>query len=157
MTIDGVHYQLILGDELRRLRRARGLTREQLRLRFPDPKPSTHTLATYELGTRQCSMVRFAEICLVLDELPHVLLARVHKRVVHDDQIHVDLRKVNTDRRPELEPLRRWARGRLHPHSTEGAVVYLPFSAIHHLAGLCGIDTTDLISHLTQLTKAENQ
>src|SRR5947208_15792184 len=94
--IDADTYQQVLGDEIRRLRKQRGWTRKDLNGRLQSDI-SLQTLATYELGTRQCSVVRFVEICLALDERPHELLARVHERLFTDapvGRIRVDRRKV---------------------------------------------------------------
>ncbi len=99
MQLDTATYQRVLGDELRRLRKQRGWTRRDLNRRLQSDI-SLQTLATYELGTRQCSVVRLVEICLALDEVPHELLARVHQRVFSDSpvgRIRIDLRKVVRD------------------------------------------------------------
>lgn len=157
MLFDVAVYQRVLGDEIRRLRKKRGLTRKQLNRRLQS-EISLQTLATYELGTRQCSMVRFVEICLALDELPHELIARVHERVFTDSprgRVRIDLRQVIRDDHPELLPLRRWARGRLehHPagHTVSAAEVQLDFAALERMAELCGMDTVDLITLLRRI------
>ena len=154
MQLDATTYQRVLGDEIRRLRKQRGWTRKELNERLQS-EISLQTLATYELGTRQCSIVRFVEICLALDEHPHELLARVHERVFTDaptSRLRIDLRKVVRDRQPELLPLRRWATGRLAeepgPHGTE---VHLDFSALERMAELCGMETVDLIGRLRKI------
>jgi len=147
-------YQRVLGDEIRRLRKKRGLTRKQLNRRLQS-EISLQTLATYELGTRQCSVVRLVEICVALDEQPHELLARVHERVFTDSprgRIRLDLRQVVRDDHDELLPLRRWARGRLNQHpSTNSAEVQLDFAALEQLAALCGLDTVELIAMLRKI------
>lgn len=154
MRLEVRAYQKILGDEIRRMRKKRGWTRKDLKDRLQSDI-SLQTLATYELGTRQCSVVRFVEICLALDELPHELLARVHERVFADTsggRITVDLRKVVRDARPELLPLRRWATGRLSDktvlHRNE---VHLDLAALEQMAELCRIDTLDLIMQLRRI------
>ncbi|NRN66003.1 Anaerobic benzoate catabolism transcriptional regulator [Kibdelosporangium sp. 4NS15] len=156
-------YQRVLGDEIRRLRKKRGLTRKQLNRRLQSDI-SLQTLATYELGTRQCSIVRFVEICLALDELPHELIARVHERVFTDSprgRVRVDLRQVVRDDHPELLPLRRWARDRLghHPagHTASAAEVHLDFTALERMAELCGMDTIDLIGLLRRIGGTSNE
>jgi transcriptional regulator with XRE-family HTH domain len=154
VRLDAATYQRVLGDEIRRLRKLRGWTRKDLNERLQSDI-SLQTLATYELGTRQCSVTRFVEICLALEELPHELLARVHERVFTDaptSRLRIDLRKVVRDRQPELLPLRRWAIGRLAgepgPHGTE---VHLDFSALERMAELCNLDTVDLIARLRNI------
>src|SRR5882724_4820890 len=99
-------YQRVLGEEIRRIRKRRGLTRKQLNTRL-HTAISLQTLATYELGTRQCSVIRLVDICLALGELPHELLARVHERVFTESasgKIRLDMRKVARDSRPALAP-----------------------------------------------------
>lgn len=59
--IDTDAYQRILGEELRKLRTERGWTRKELGEKLQSGI-SLQTLATYELGTRQCSVVRLAEL-----------------------------------------------------------------------------------------------
>jgi transcriptional regulator with XRE-family HTH domain len=143
-------YQRILGEELRRLRRNRGWTRKELNQRLQS-EISLQTLATYELGTRQCSVVRLVELCLAMDELPQDLLARVHKRVFTEEpgRIRLELRRVIEDDQPELLPLRRWAQGRLaQDGGPNGQEVQLDLSALERLAELCDLSTVDLLSRL---------
>jgi len=109
VQIDATSYQRVLGDELRRVRKQRGWTRKELQQRLQSDI-SLQTLATYELGTRHCSVVRLVELCLAMDVLPQDLLARVHDRVFPGDrpgQIRVDLTRVARDLQPELRPLQR--------------------------------------------------
>jgi transcriptional regulator with XRE-family HTH domain len=157
VQLDVATYQRVLGDEIRRLRKQRGWTRKDLNDRLQSDI-SLQTLATYELGTRQVSVVRLVEICRALEELPHELLARVHERVFTDTpvgRIRVDLRKVVRDRQAELLPLRRWATGRLAeepgPH---GAEVHLDIAALERMAELCHLETLDLISRLRRIGAA---
>jgi transcriptional regulator with XRE-family HTH domain len=154
VLFDVAVYQRVLGDEIRRLRKKRGLTRKQLNRRLQS-EISLQTLATYELGTRQCSVVRFVEICVALDEQPHELIARVHERVFTDSprgRVRLDLRQVVRDDHEELLPLRRWARGRLDAYPNAGAAeVQLDFAAIEQLASLCRLDTVELIALLRRI------
>lgn len=158
MQLDTATYQRVLGDELRRLRKQRGWTRRDLNRRLQSDI-SLQTLATYELGTRQCSVVRLVEICLALDEVPHDLLARVHQRVFSDSpvgRIRIDLRKIVRDAQPELLPLRRWAKGKLAEHN--GAHhppdISLDISALERMAELCGLETVELIARLRAISGA---
>jgi transcriptional regulator with XRE-family HTH domain len=149
-------YQRVLGDELRRLRKQRGWTRKDLKRRLQSDI-SLQTLATYELGTRQCSVVRLAEICMALDVAPHEVLARVHERVfadVPDGRIRLDLSLVVQDTQTELLPLRRWAHDRLN-QLPFGRVpeVQLDFAALEYMAQLCGLETVELVGRLRRLTR----
>lgn len=154
MHIDAAGYQRVLGDELRRVRKRRGWTRKELRNRLQSDI-SLQTLATYELGTRQCSVVRLAELCLAMEVLPHEVLARVHDRVFRGDrpgQIRIDLIRAAQDQQLELRPLQRWARGRLNQFSSEGpAEIHLDLAALERMAELCGLDTVELIGRLRKL------
>lgn len=155
MRLDTGTYQRILGDELRRLRKRRGWTRRDLNQRLQSDI-SLQTLATYELGTRQCSVVRLVELCLAMDEVPHELMARVHERVFDSSPvgaIRVDLRRVVRDNRPELLPLRRWAKGKLAENNGhQPADVNLDIAALERMAELCGLETVDLIASLQEIT-----
>lgn len=165
--IDAEHYQRILGDELRKLRRRRGWTRKELNTHLQS-EISLQTLATYELGTRQCSVVRLVELCVAMDELPQDLLAKVHRRVFVEEpgRVRVDLQRVVAEAAPELLPLRRWAEDRLRriepgtgsalPGSGSGsgsgsAEVSLDLAALERMAELCDLPVVDLISHLRKL------
>jgi transcriptional regulator with XRE-family HTH domain len=156
VRLDTAMYQRVLGDELRRLRKQRGWTRRELNRRLQSDI-SLQTLATYELGTRQCSVVRLVEICLALDEVPHELMSRVHQRVFSESpvgRIRIDLRKVVRDGQPELLPLRRWAKGKLAESATgtHPADVSLDITALERMAELCGLETVELIARLRAIT-----
>ncbi|MFD9890084.1 helix-turn-helix transcriptional regulator [Amycolatopsis sp. NPDC059027] len=154
MLIDAEDYQRILGDELRKLRRRRGWTRKELNQHLQS-EISLQTLATYELGTRQCSVVRLVELCVAMDELPQDLLAKVHRRVFVEEpgRVRIDLREVVSNARPELLPLRRWAEGRLRQAGENGtAEVALDLPALETMAELCQMPTVDLIAELRNLT-----
>ncbi len=151
--IDNDMYQRILGEELRRLRTQRGWTRKELGERLQSGI-SLQTLATYELGTRQCSVVRLAELCLAMGELPQNLLARVHSRLfTHEaDQVRVNLADVVADEQPELLPLRRWARGRLAAGGSTD--VRFDRATLEQLASLCDLRTEELVTRLKKLSAA---
>ncbi|MFQ6272355.1 helix-turn-helix domain-containing protein [Kutzneria viridogrisea] len=150
MRIDPMTYQRVLGDELRKLRKQRGWTRKVLQGKL-QTEVSLQTLATYELGTRQCSVVRLAEICLAMDALPHDVLAKVHGRIFSDspgEHVRLDLARVAEDTQPDLLPLRRWARDRLRATGARNAEVQLDLPALEQMAELCGLDTVELLSRL---------
>ncbi|EHR52223.1 Helix-turn-helix protein [Saccharomonospora marina XMU15] len=151
--IDADAYQRVLGEELRKLRKKRGWTRKELNDRLQSDI-SLQTLATYELGTRQCSVVRLVEICLALDEPPHELLGRVHRRVFSDEpgKLRINLATVAADDQAELGPLRRWAQGRLALSDTPD--VHLDRTALDRMAELCGLETQELVKRLQELSAA---
>jgi len=149
--IDTELYQRVLGEELRTLRRRRGWTRKELNQHLQSDI-SLQTLATYELGTRQCSVVRLVELCLAMDEQPAELLARVHQRVFTDEpgKVRLDLASIIADSQPELQPLRRWVADRLRHPGTQREVQLDP-PALEWMAELCGISPGELIAKLKAL------
>lgn len=149
VDMDIASYQRALGDELRRIRRQRGWTRKDLQERMPS-EISLQTLATYELGTRQCTVIRLVELCIALDYKPQDLLARVQDRVFGQERsgkLKVDLARLVKDERPELQPFRRWARDRLDEPGTPHEL-HLDLPALERLAELCGLETVDLVGKL---------
>lgn len=153
MQLDTDEYQRVLGDELRKVRRGRGWTRKELNRRL-GPDLSLQTLATYELGTRQCSVVRLVELCLAMDEEPADLVARVHRRVFVEEpgRLLVDLGKVAVSTEPELLTMRRWAADQL-AKADPGALreVRLDLAALERMAELCELETVDLMKRLRTL------
>jgi transcriptional regulator with XRE-family HTH domain len=149
-------YQRILGDELRAVRKQLGWTRKQLQHRLL-VDVSLQTLATYELGTRQCSVLRLAHLCRALDVLPQDLLARVHARAFGADStgcLRVDLRVLAADRRPALAPLRHWAAARLSDGTTTaGDHTDLDLAALESMAALCRMTTVDMITAIRTVTE----
>lgn len=159
MSIDAASYQRTLGDELRRARKRRGWTRKDLQGRL-QTEISLQTLATYELGTRQCSVVRFVELCVAMEEQPDELLGRAHDRMFatgEQGKVRVDLLSLARDQQPELRPFRRWAHDRLRESGSPGTELYLDLPALERLAELCGLDTVGLIERLRQLSRAAGQ
>jgi transcriptional regulator with XRE-family HTH domain len=154
--IDTVAYQRVLGDEIRSLRKQRGWTRKELNKRL-QTEISLQTLATYELGTRQCSVVRLVEICHALDVPAHQVLARVHERFFGDapaGHLTMNLTTVAATDDPRLVPLRRWAAGRLHalPPGVSPEV-HLDLPALENMAQLCQLPTVELIRTLRALSR----
>lgn len=155
MRLDAAEYQKALGEELRELRNRWGWTRKELGEQL-DSEISLQTLATYELGTRHCSVVRLVELCMAMGEQPHELLRRVHHRVfpTHPGQLCVNVRALTKLEDSELAPLRRWAQGRLRTTAHPGAntdTVLLDAHALHWLAELCGITSERIHSRLELL------
>jgi transcriptional regulator with XRE-family HTH domain len=142
-----------LGEELRRARERTGLSQSELAARMPSelhPK----TLASYEQGVRQCTVVRFCEIARALQASATDLLTRALHRAEIDLQavdLQVDLHALTNDARPELRPLRRWARARLAMYPT-ATLTRLDGRVIQEMALIFGTTLTDLISMLAMFT-----
>ncbi|MEU0880376.1 helix-turn-helix transcriptional regulator [Lentzea sp. NPDC005914] len=153
--IDTAAYQRVLGDEIRSLRKQRGWTRKELNKRL-QTEISLQTLATYELGTRQCSVVRLVEICHALDVPAHTVLARVHERFFGDTpsgHLTLNLAAVAATDNPRLVPLKRWATGRLHALPPGASPeVHLDLPALENMAQLCQLPTVELIRTLRALS-----
>jgi len=149
-------YQRVLGEELRKLRRRRGWTRKELNQHLQSDI-SLQTLATYELGTRQCSVVRLVELCLAMNELPQDLLARVHRRVFADEpgKVRLDLALIVAAKEPGLLPLRRWAEDRLRQPGSPREVQLDP-PALERMAELCGMPVNDLLTRLNGMSAADS-
>lgn len=165
MRIDPALYQRTLGDELRKARKQLGWTRKDLQQRL-DREVSLQTLATYELGTRQCSVVRLAELCHALHQQPYEVLRRVHERLFatgaagdgsSGGRISLDLAAAAVTDLPELRPLRRWAASTLRARGNAavgaGEPLALDAAALERLADLCGLELLDLIRRLRTLTR----
>jgi transcriptional regulator with XRE-family HTH domain len=145
----------ILGDELRKTRVSRRWTRQQLAHQLSTQlgvSVSLQTIATYELGTRNVSVPRLAELCYVLGVSMSAVLSNVDTRTAasaaRPHEIRVDLRAVAASDRAELAPAREWARAKLvqcksAPSSKE--VVTITVDALGWLAKLCNVPTTDIV------------
>ncbi|WP_084794808.1 helix-turn-helix domain-containing protein [Actinokineospora bangkokensis] len=148
--MDGVAYQRALGRELQQMRMRRRWTRAQLVRRLP-VELSAQALASYETGTRSCTVVRFVELCMALETSPHDLLERVHDQVSRDDHpasLKVDLTRLALDDRQPLAPARRWAAAEVGRQA--GGSRDLDLSALESLAALCGLPVVELVRMLRQ-------
>lgn len=147
-------YLQLLGEELRDLRKSRGCSREDLGQRLEIPA-SPQTIATYELGTRQCGVVRLVELCRALDGHAHELMLRAYERTVvdaHSGPFRLDLADVLAANQLASTPLGKWARSvvgeEFHGRSCQ---VGLSRPALDLLAELCGISRSDLLRMLRAL------
>lgn len=141
-----------LGEELRRTRDDVGLTRAELVERTLTDL-QVRTYATYEHGTRHCTVARFVEICAALGvAAPEVLELALQRAELHLRTIgmQVDLHALLRDRRSELRPLRRWAEARLK--ITKSGVVRLPTAVLEEMAVCLGFSRTQLIRLLVSFT-----
>ncbi|RLK54907.1 helix-turn-helix domain-containing protein [Actinokineospora cianjurensis] len=142
-----------IGHELRTAREDRGWTRAQLVARL-DLEVHSQTIATYELGIRQCTLARFVSICEALGiPAPEVLATALRQAEVQPHLLvcSVDLRALAADRAPELQPVRRWAHHRLNTDPGDDGVVHLEPKAVAELAVFCGLTHVDLFERLTAL------
>lgn len=148
-----------IGQELRRARTTAGWSRPELVSRMRSQVP-VNTYACYEQGIRQCSIPRLYEICQALDvsvmELIGLALQRMELELERSGA-QIDLHKVLQDDRPELQPLRQWARNRMNEdaHTADcdrPTVVRLPWVAIKEIAIFCGFSQRSLLEHIREFT-----
>ncbi|HEV7649868.1 MAG TPA: helix-turn-helix transcriptional regulator [Actinophytocola sp.] len=146
-------FMRVLGDELRRARNEHRWSRKELRARLTQ-YVSLPTLASYELGTRHCSVNRFVEICDALETTAPELLARVLRRsdcAIQRRDLHIDLRAVVCNSGSTFPAFRRWAQHRLATSPKADDSIHLDASAVELLAELCSLTKPDLVTYLTKL------
>jgi transcriptional regulator with XRE-family HTH domain len=147
-----------LGNELRKVRKDRGWTRQQLLPQLPF-KISSQTLATWELATRHITVGRLLELTEALgvhlfDVLTPALAALTDGSA---EAITLDLDQVARTRAALLQPLSRWARERLaaDPYRRPNVVVIGP-DALPWLAVLCQSTTLDLAQQLQRFAAKQS-
>lgn len=142
-----------LGEELRRVREYVGWSQSELVGRMPS-ELHVKTLATYEQGVRQCTVVRLLEICRTLGVSAPDVLARAMLHMEVDLQragLQVDLRAMARDSRAELRPLRRWARNRLANNPVSG-IARLDSGLLQEMAAIIGVNLSDMVRQLEMFT-----
>ena len=152
------HYMRILGDVIRRHRKRKGWTRKELRcalLALPRGAVdiSLQTLATYELGTRQCSAVRLSQLAAALGTRAGVITGETDERVfAADDRFIVDLVRLAASPLDYLVRPARWAQLQLDTVklSDPYPVHELTVSALEQLANLCALDLRDMVGALSE-------
>lgn len=144
----------VLGEELRRARDDLGWTRAELVSRMPS-NVHVQTLAYYEQGLRQCTVVRLVEICKALGVSAPELLGLALQRAeidLHNIALRVDLHALLEDKRTELRPLRRWARNRLADAPDASGVARLDRAVIDELALFLGFTRAQFVRYLVGFT-----
>ncbi len=141
-----------LGDELRRARETKGLSRAQFVALLPSGI-GERTLLAYEHGLRQLTVARLAELCDALDIDPPGTFAHALQRAsLYLDKfvLRVDLNKMLADRDNKFRPLFPWARNRLN-EVTDGVADVTP-DAVHELATFIGQKHSDVANFLARFT-----
>jgi hypothetical protein len=139
-----------VGQELRRLREALGLSRDKLVALLPFEFGS-RSLLSYEQGVRKMSVVRLVELCHPLHASPpDVLGASLQKAGLYLQNLtlQVDLRELLHYRNLGYEQLLVWADNKL-AETSEG-IVTVTSSARQEMAALMSCDQNDLTRHLAQ-------
>jgi transcriptional regulator with XRE-family HTH domain len=95
---------LEIGRAIRRARHDRGMTLKEL-ADSSDGRFRPTSLAGYERGERTISVVRFCELCRLLDLQPGRLLQEITRTVYGDGEPRIDLTKLEALHEPEGELL----------------------------------------------------
>ncbi|TDV55127.1 helix-turn-helix domain-containing protein [Actinophytocola oryzae] len=139
-----------VGEELRRLREARGWSRAQLVARLPSGI-GDRTLLSYEHGTRHLTILRFIELCHTLDvPAPSLLSQALQRARIHLQNLVllVDLLAMLHDRSDKFRPMHQWARNKLNDFPD--GVVELPPSSVRELATFVGCSYPELANYLAR-------
>lgn len=140
-----------LGERLRRLRRARRLSREQVCARLHN-EMSIGTLGSYESGVRRLTVSRLVELSEVLGTTAHAVLADVHHDLRRSGpRIRVRLKVITQARDPGLRPLRAWAltKAAVLPPGPDPEIE-LDEAALREAATLCGLSPAELLGRFQQ-------
>ena len=139
-----------LGTRLQTARNDRGLTRNRFRDHLRHAlglELSSQTLATYESGTRQCTVFRWVQLCRALGEDPASLLRETATSIYCDSTaLQLDLYRTAELQDAELASIVGWSRSYLR----DGGPARVPFTTVSldHAALLCGTDAPHLLERL---------
>lgn len=143
-----------IGAELQYARKRIPWTRSELISRLPS-EIHVQTLAAYERGIRQLTVVRFVEICQALGVSPPEILTWALQRAGIDlpiSGVQVDLRTILNDERPELATLNSWARHRIEADPLSSAIARLDWALVQEMAMMFGIDRSEFVKLLITFT-----
>jgi transcriptional regulator with XRE-family HTH domain len=141
-----------LGEELRRVREARGWSRA----RFVKGLPSEigdRTLLAYEHGSRQMTVLRLLEIAEGLGVPASAILAQAMQRArlyLQNLVLRVDLRQLLEDGNVHYRPLSTWARNRLN--TAAGGVIEVTPAGVRELAAVLGRTPQELSDYFANFT-----
>lgn len=146
-----------VGEEVRRVREARGWTRLELVEQLPS-QIGERTLLAYEHGVRQISTFRLVELCQALECEAPTLLARGLQRArlyLENLPLHVDLNALLRDSRKSgtYRPLSQWTRNTLNEHPS--GVVQVESVVVHNLALFLGCTQQNLTNYLARFLPDE--
>jgi hypothetical protein len=165
-AFDHDEFRRAIGDELRAIRRGRlnwSRAKQLSQMRDVSDIGSTQTLTTYELGTREISLIRFVELCRVMGVRASDVLASVESEVLDAVDTPIRLTRVEVDLRvlsrlPEgpLTPLMKWACAELWSgRALESPIRPLSADALDTMATLCGLDAGALLTEIRKIHKRE--
>jgi transcriptional regulator with XRE-family HTH domain len=145
-----------IGEELRRAREAKNLTRIQLVAQLPSGI-GDRTLLSYEHGARHLSVIRLIEIARIFDIPAPTLLTAALQRAqteLANLAIKVDLQALLNDDNDKFRPMAQWAKNKLN--KTPDGVTELAPSSIKELADFVGYTYQDLAKHLARFAPEED-
>jgi transcriptional regulator with XRE-family HTH domain len=147
-----------VGAELRRQRKARGWSREELVALLPSGI-SERTLVAYEHGARQLTMLRLAELSWALEVDAVTVFARGLQRaraLVAHVSLAVDLRELLRDSGTgaRFPPMIVWARNALIERP--GGVVEVEPAVVRNLALFVGCTHSDLAHYLAEFAPEDS-
>jgi len=144
-----------VGEELRRVREARGWSRAQFVKRLPS-RIGDRTLLAYEHGIRQLTLCRLTELTVGLEVDPATIVTRGLQRArLHLDHLtmHVDLSALlNHDGAGgvKFRPMIQWARNALNENPD--GVAEIDANVVRNLALFAGCSHQELAKYLSQFT-----
>lgn len=150
-----------LGAEARAAREAVGLTRPQLVAHLPF-KITVPTLLNWELGHRQISYARLAELARALHRTAPDLLRSAIGRVesLQSQLVELDPSLLAADTDPRFETLRVWAVNKhaatADKHADESPRVRVHHTVVREWAVLVGVPLPHLVKYL-ETAAAANQ
>jgi transcriptional regulator with XRE-family HTH domain len=145
-----------VGEELRRVREARGWSRAE----FVKVLPSgvgERTLLAYEHGLRQLTLLRLIELSWALEVDALTVLARGLQRarvLVENLTLEVDLHALVRSTNGTFRPMVQWARNTLNEHP-DGVVEVEP-AVVRNLALFIGHPQRDLANYLARFTPEDS-
>jgi transcriptional regulator with XRE-family HTH domain len=151
-TVSDKTFARAVGEELRRVREARGLTRLELVEQTPS-QIGDRTLLAYEHGVRQMSAFRLVELCQVLKcEAPTVLTRGLQRARLYLENLplQVDLNALLRDVRTSgtYRPLAQWTRNTLNEHPS--GVARVESTVVRNLALFMGCTHQNLADYLAR-------
>ena len=142
----------ILGQEIRKAREAKGLTRAQLVERLPSGI-GDRTLLSYEHGIRVMTVVRLAEISRALGVDAGQILHQASEKAsdLRAFSLKVDLPAVQRDTREKFASVRLWAKNRLEEDDQNTEVLLSP-GTLREMAVVLGFSHGALAAYLAEFT-----
>lgn len=137
----------LLGREMRLAREARGWTRARLVERLPSGI-GDRTLLSYEHGVRFMTVVRFFEICRVLEVRASAILDRAIEKTgsLPGYSFKVNLRAILRDHQEGFESVRVWAAARLE--ETSNPELTVASTTVREMSAVLGVAHSELAAYL---------